>query len=70
VVILDYTLPVGRGTEIIPDLNQCCPSAKIFLITGDYDNIDEDYQNVTRFIRKPFSLAHFRSIMEEYLVEA
>lgn len=69
VIILDYTLPDGKGTEIIPYLNKTCPFAKIFMITGDYDNLEEDFEGITQFIRKPFSLNNFRSIIETSLEE-
>lgn len=66
IIILDNNLPDGRGSEFIPYLNEKCPSAKIFLTTGDYDYIEEDLEGITHFIRKPFNLSVFRSIIDQY----
>lgn len=66
IIVLDNTLPDGRGVDFIFYIEQNCPESKIILITGDYDTNDDEYtaNGHAKFIRKPFTLDKFRSVLE------
>lgn len=55
---LDISLPDGRGFDLIPQMNNVTPDAKIVMISA-YDDEHErnqaEYYNVKDFISKPFS---------------
>jgi PAS domain S-box-containing protein len=54
VVLLDQSLPDGRGIQIVPALRQHLPQAKIYLFTGD-DVPDEELRLVEGLLSKPLS---------------
>jgi PAS domain S-box-containing protein len=54
VVLLDQSLPDGRGIQIVPALRECLPDVKIYLFTGD-DVPDEELCLVEGLLSKPLS---------------
>jgi PAS domain S-box-containing protein len=54
VVLLDQSLPDGRGIQIVPALRERLPAAKVYLFTGD-DVPDEELRLVEGLLAKPLS---------------
>lgn len=67
IIILDNSLPDGKGSEFLPFLVKTCPYSKVFLISGDYESVAEEFPGITHFIHKPFTLSTFRSAIDSYL---
>lgn len=68
-VVLDNTLPDGYGIDFLEYLNDNCKNCKVIFITGDYENDKPEYNHpgITQSIRKPFSIAAFRSVLDNIL---
>lgn len=67
-VVLDNTLPDGYGVDFLEYLNSNFKNCKVIFITGDYENDNEyTHTGINQLIRKPFSIAAFRSVLDSVL---
>lgn len=57
VILLDWTLPDGRGTDLLDDLRARVPAAAVIVATGrGQDVADEVGARAAAILHKPFSL--------------
>ncbi|MFN3135188.1 MAG: PAS domain S-box protein, partial [Candidatus Kryptonium sp.] len=70
IVFVDYGLPKVMGDEVIKRINQISKDVKFVLVTGFVDIGDEVRGSLpagTKFLRKPYTLAQIKNIVNEVL---
>jgi two-component system, OmpR family, response regulator len=69
IIILDNTLPDGYGTDLLPFIETNSQNSKVLLITGDYEKPEYNFNGDHQFMRKPFNLSKFLSVISNMSVE-
>jgi DNA-binding NtrC family response regulator len=69
IIILDNTLPDGNGTDLLPFIETNSKNSKVLLITGDHENPEYNFRGAHQFMRKPFNLSKFLSVISSMSVE-
>ncbi len=69
VIIIDYTLPDGFGTDILPLLKKKIPQAKIIGMSSFEVSNKFFAAGADLFIRKPFEIVPFAKTVKEILAK-